>query len=306
MEAIPYLDHTIRRWQIGGATFLAYPEAGARLMHWSLERADGSTRDILHWPELASLDAIDKVRGGNPILFPFCARSFDRGEIGYWRDRTGTRRPMPNHGFARQGRFRLTDIEDYGFTATLEPDETARAAYPFHYEFTVAYRFSERRLTCEFTLQNLGDQPLPWCAGHHFYFAVPWTEQHRRSDYELLLPSGRTARQSADGALIDGPDLARRVSLADPALVDTFHLGLADNTVRFGPADHSESIAVAVGTVTPPDPDATLVTWSVTPDAPSYCVEPWMGPPNAPEHGRGLRHVAPGLVDKFTVEVRIS
>lgn len=306
MEAIPYLGHTIRRWQIGAATFLAYPEAGARLMHWSINRADGSTRDVIHWPELDSLDTIAKVRGGNPVLFPFSARTFDRGEIGRWRDRGGIARPMPIHGFARQGQFKLVDVEDYGFTALLEPDAEARDAYPFDYEFTVDYRFGERRLTCEYTLRNLGDHPLPWCAGHHFYFNAPWTEGHDRHDYMLLLPNGRTARQTADGSLIEGPAIPRRVSLAEPDLIDTIHLGLANNVVRFCPADHREFVEVSIGTESPPDENAAIVTWSTAPDAPFYCVEPWMGPPNAPEHGQGLRHVAPGLTDKFTVEVRIG
>ena len=45
--------------------------AGARLMNWNLRMADGSVRDVIHWPEGADYDKFPAVRGGNPILFPF-------------------------------------------------------------------------------------------------------------------------------------------------------------------------------------------------------------------------------------------
>ena len=92
MEKIPYFGQTLIRWRVGGSTFLALPERGARLMNWNIEMADGSVRDVIHWPELPSLADFHKARGGNPILFPFCARSFDRGDGGFWRDARGVRR----------------------------------------------------------------------------------------------------------------------------------------------------------------------------------------------------------------------
>ena len=85
MERIPYLGHTIFKWQVGASSFLALPEKGARLMNWNVTLGDGSVRDIIYWPEVDNLDAIASVRGGNPILFPFNGRTFDRGEIHHWR-----------------------------------------------------------------------------------------------------------------------------------------------------------------------------------------------------------------------------
>ncbi len=307
MQSISYHGHTIRRWQVGDSTFLAWPEAGARLMHWSFTRADGSVRDVIHWPELATLDqSVAKVRGGNPILFPFNARTFDRGDIHFWRDPAGQRRPMPMHGFARQGTFRIEHLDDAGFDAVLEPTAADREAYPFDYVFTVAYRFHARRLTCEFALHNEGTQPLPWSAGHHFYFAAPWTEGQTRDDYVIVLPKGDAIRQTANGAIGPGPVVPRRCRLSSPDLVDTQHLSLAGNTVRFGPADDTEFVQIALGNDSPPPSDATFVTWTADADAPYYCVEPWMGPANAAEHARGLHWVAPGATGRFVVEVAIG
>src|SRR5512134_774126 len=124
MEKVPYLGREIGRWQVGPSTFLALPEAGARLMNWNVTLGDGSVQDMLYWPELQTLEGFHKVRGGNPILFPFCGRSFDRGEIGHWLD-NGVRRPMPMHGIARQGAFKLTRCDAGGFTAVFQPDAAA-------------------------------------------------------------------------------------------------------------------------------------------------------------------------------------
>src|ERR1039458_1160839 len=103
MERISFLGGTLMRWQVGPSSFLALPEIGARLMNWNITLGDGSVRDVIFWPEIGSLDDFYKVRGGNPILFPFNGRTFDRGDIHFWRDAKGVRRPMPMHGLARQG-----------------------------------------------------------------------------------------------------------------------------------------------------------------------------------------------------------
>mgnify|MGYP006173994357 FL=1 len=307
METINYLGQSIRRWQIGGSTFLAWPEAGARLMHWNHARIDGSIREVIHWPELMELDQpLAHVRGGNPVLFPFNARSYGAGEIHFWRDLQGKRRAMPMHGIARQGAFTLDYIDDNGFRAIFQPTESDQEIYPYDYEFRVTYRFEARRLICEFALLNRGTTPIPWSAGHHFYFAAPWTEGETRDDYFIKLPPADAVRQTATGALEPGPTLSRLATLSNPDLVDTIHVGLADNTVKFGPKDDSEHVTVSLGTTAKPDPDAAFVTWTANPETPYYCVEPWMGPPNAAQHGRGLQLVAAGDTGRFTVSVAIG
>jgi len=207
MEKIPYLGQTLTRWRVGPSTFLALPENGARLMNWNLTLGDGSVRDVIYWPELATLEESYKVRGGNPILFPFNARTFDRGDIHFWRAADGVRRAMPMHGLARQGNFKVTRIDARGFSAQFVPGDEARACYPFDYEFTVTYRFEPFGLACEFALANLRREPLPWSAGHHFYFTVPWSEGTKRSDYTIRLPAGKRMKQDAAGHLGPGPAL---------------------------------------------------------------------------------------------------
>ncbi len=307
MEKVPYLGSEVLRWQVGSSTFLAMPEKGARLMHWHVALPDGSYREVIHWPEVDSLDNFAKIRGGNPILFPFAARTYHEGQIHQWRGPDGVVRPMPMHGFARQGQFRLVRCDGRGFTAQLEPDEEAKKAYPFDYEFTVSYRFEGLSLACEFRLQNLGSTPLPWSAGHHFYFAVPWNEGLKRADYELRVPATRRLRSDpATGALHPSPAPAFAETLDAPALLDAIHGGLTQPTLSFGPKGQAERVELRLGTTKTPPPGAVVVTWSAAPDTPYFCVEPWMGPPNSPEHGQGLQWVAPGQAGTFVVEIFVK
>jgi galactose mutarotase-like enzyme len=306
MEKIGYLGQTLTRWRVGNSTFLALPEKGARLMNWNFELGDGSVRDVLHWPELSTLTDFFKVRGGNPILFPFNARTFDRGDIYFWRAADGVRRPMPMHGLARQGDFKVTHLDARGFTAQFIPGEEARHSYPYDYEFSVTYRFEPLGLTCELTLKNLGKEPLPWSAGHHFYFTVPWTPESKRSDYLIRIPATQRLRQDpANGQLIPGPALQPEELLSNPELIDAIHTGLRSNEVAFGEKGRPGDIIMQHGTSRVPPPDATFVTWSESADAPYYCVEPWMGPPNAAEHKTGLHWVQPGQTQSFVVAVKI-
>ena len=309
LDTVPFLGETLHRWRIGRSTFLAHPERGARLMNWNLALGDGSVRDVVHWPEISTFEGFQSVRGGNPILFPFSARSFDGGDINHWRAEDGVRRPIPMHGFARQGRFALVRADHSGFAAVLQPDAAAREAYPFDYEFTVVYRFGPASLACEFILKNRDTRPIPWSAGHHFYFNVPWEPGRARADYRLSVPATRRLRQDATGKLVPGPDLPPSDSLARAEWIDTFHLGLTSPTALLSPVGgRSGAIAVTIGLdkKTAPAPDATFVTWSQTPESPFFCVEPWMGPPNAAETRVGLHHVAPGKTQSFVVEVALA
>ena len=308
MEKVSYLGQTLTRWHVGNSTFLALPEKGARLMNWNITLGDGSVRDVLYWPEHADFSDLAKVRGGNPILFPFNGRCFDRGEIFFWRAADGVRRAIPMHGIARQGEFKVVRLDARGFVAQFVPGEEARASYPFDYEFTVTYRFESFGLSCEFALTNLGREPLRWSAGHHFYFTVPWCEGTKREDYTIRIHSDKRLRQDATGALVVGPTLNHKVNLANPDLVDTLHTALRSNEVQFAESagEMASRVSLRLGTESVPPPEACFVTWTLADDSPFYCVEPWMGPPNAPEHKVGLHYVAPRETAKFTVSVKVS
>ena len=306
MERIPYLGKELLRWQVGRSTFLALPELGARLMNWHLELADGSLRDVLYWPEIDTLDGFAKVRGGNPILFPFAGRCFASSEKQSWIAPDGTRRPMPMHGFARQGTFQLTRADAGGFSAQLKPTAADREAYPYDYEFAVDYRFEPLGFYVELSLRNLGRTPIPWSAGHHFYFTIPWSDGLTRDDYSVRIPSRRIAKQDpATGKLVDQPHFTAEEKLSNPALVDTIHLDLAGSAAVVTERTSGDKLSLHIGNGKVPAASTAVLTWTEKPESPFFCVEPWMGPPNAPGNALGVHLVEPGQVQRFVVEVSL-
>ena len=305
MEKIEYLGKTIHRWQVGASTFLASPDRGARLMNWNITFPDGTFRDVIRWPDLQNDGQFVKARGGNPILFPFCARTYDKGDIHFWSDPSGKRRRMPMHGIARQGTFELTRIDDTGFAARLAPDDEALESYPFEYDFDVIYRFSEREVTVELRLANHGNEEIPWSAGHHFYFNLPWAEGTSRNDYKLKVPARNACKHAADGRLFEIDPPKKTESMANPELIDRIHYGLTSHKILCECPTDDSKIEIEIGANRKPAPDNTIVTWTETDDSPFFCIEPWMGPPNSPENKIGLHTVSPGETEVFSVTVRI-
>lgn len=305
METITYQGQLLRRWQIGASSYLAWPEKGARLLNWNLAFGDGSLRDVVHWPDPADWAQPAKIRGGNPILFPFAGRCFADGREGAWKW-DGVERPMPRHGFARAGDFILDHLHERGFTAILRPTAADRAAYPFDYRFSVVYRFAELSFTVELRLQNEGSAPMPWSPGHHFYFTLPWHAGLARADYRAVVPAKKAWYHAADGRLTPAGEFEPEWSLAEAAAVDRIHTHLRGPAVRFGPKGGEEDIEIRLVGAPVPAQDAAVVTWTESADAPFYCVEPWMGPPNAPAHGKGLQTVPPGTTASWAVEVALA
>ena len=305
MEEIEYLGARIHRWQVGASTFLVSPQTGARLMNWNISYPDGTFRDIVRWPEISDPTEIVKTRGGNPILFPFSARTFDQGEIYSWKDLAGNRRPMPMHGIARQGTFEITRIDETGFASRLIPDAKANEAYPYEYDFEVVYRFEEKELTVELRLRNNDTVPIPWSAGHHFYFNLPWIEGTNRSDYEITIPAKKACRHAADGSLFEANLPKRKESIANPELIDRIHYDLSRSVVTCECLLDNSRIEIEMGADRKPHPEYTVVTWTESDTAPYFCIEPWMGPPNSPETKVGLHMVNPGEREAFSVTVRV-
>lgn len=275
-------------------------------MNWNVQMSDGSVRDVIHWPENADFGNFAKVRGGNPILFPFAARSFHAGELGYWPDQHGTVRPMPMHGFTRNGAFAIVSINEQGFTAELKPTEADTEAYPYTYRFTVRYEFSDLSLKVTLALENLDTQPMLWSAGHHFYFTLPWREGSTRSDYRFKIPAKECYTQADDGSLVPVKRFNKESSFGKSENSDRIFTKLNGELITFGPNDGSEDIKMRIlqNTETA-SPENAVVIWTEFKDSPFYCVEPWMGPPNSAEHGKGLHTVEPGKRSSFTVEISV-
>jgi len=269
------------------ARVIVSAEHGARILRW-----EKRGREIITWPDDADWTKILKVRGGNPVLFPFIARHFVDGKNELWRDAGGTVRPMPQHGFARDAKFAVVDDPNSDtLRMRLTDSESTRAVYPFAFQFDVVVRLQPgARLEVRFETTNTGGNPLPYYAGHHFYFALPNLE---RSDWTLHLPCAAWGRQSPDGAIVREEARETDLRLDDSAPIDRFQIGPKESKVTLQNAKTGRQLVFELdhaGSV----PWYAVTTWTEKADSDFYCVEPWLGLPNAIHHGEGLRQLAPG------------
>ncbi len=304
MERIQQASQDFYKWALGPSTFLVWPEVGAKLMHWFISLADGSTRDVIHWPESPDYSKPRSIRGGNPILFPFAARSYYQGAENYWNCE-GKTLPMPRHGFAADAPFEIVDLHPSGFSARLIPQEAFLAYYPFRYSFIVKYYFGELSLGVDLVLKNEDSRPIPWAAGHHFYFHIPWHPHLGRQHYNLSIPCKKGFYHNTDGSLRLVKDLPMPARLDDSSLIDRMHCKLKEPKLSLSSLGGEEKIEIYLSGNPAPSQWTTVTTWSLA-DAPFYCVEPWMAPANAAEHKQGLAWVEPGESQVFSVRVDLA
>ena len=306
MEIIEHNGLQLHRWSCGPSAYLANPTQGARLLNWNLRMADGSVRDVIHWPEAADYQDFACIAGGNRILFPFAGRSYHKGNVDEWKDARGGVHPMPQNGFARDSKFEIIHTDERGFAAELQPDAAAREAYPFQYRFTVRYEFEQLCLRVYLQLENQDEAPLPWSAGHQLFFTLPWHAGLERRDYRFQIPAKKCFFQAPNGSLELVKPLETTSSFDLPENNERIFTKLKGNLTNFGPNNGEEDIGVSLLK----DSDTysqwnSFVIRTATSDSRFYCVDPWMGPPNSSEHGKGLHWVNPGQSAEFGVEVAL-
>lgn len=273
------------------------PSAGGRLMRWSV-----GGRPVLYWPAEADWSAPAKIRGGNPLLFPFIARTFLDGKIGYWRGPDAMVRPAPMHGLVRTAAFRTELLEPARVRMSAVWDESMAAAFPFPFVFSVEYALEGDALAVAFTVENTGPAGMPFSVGNHFYFAVPAAERAR---WMLDCPCRGYARQAVDGKIVteSSPDGAG--SLADPGLSDLFHLGpLREGVVLRHKGDGRRVVFALLDDATGDAVWYAVTTWTESPSSDFYCVEPWTALPDAVHNGQGLRWLKPG--SRETLRLRLT
>lgn len=300
MESRPPQD--IIELSSGASTLRFAPWAGGRLLSWHI---DG--RPVIHWPEHANWSQPARIRGGNPLLFPFLGRHRVDGQIGRWRDAQGVVRDLPMHGFARDLPFSAQiDDDGHGVRMTLTDSAATRAGYPFAFRFEAAYRLvDERTLEVSLTTTNTGSAPLPWYAGHHFYFALPHAQ---RAQTTLELPPTTRRHQLPDGSISAAEPGEAQYRLDEPGIVDRFHILTPtppSAPVRMVAPALRRSVAIDLDR---PDslPWYAVTTWTEADDSDFYCIEPWLGLPDAIHNGLGLRWLAPGASETGVLRISVD
>ena len=281
--------------QNGPSRALVSPAHGARLLCWSV-----GDWEVVRWPGNAEWSRPQKVRGGDPVLFPFIARSFHDNKIGFWKSPDGTVRPAPMHGFARDSAFSIVSADEASVEMRLEANDTTRAVYPFDFRFEVSLQLGEDSLEVVYLVTNTGKDPLPWSAGHHFYLGIPASE---RAAWRLELPCRHWASQDFSTGEIQLRDPATAVDvLSNPDWIDRLHVQPDLDRIRLAHAASGRAISFKD---TSPQSGSwyCATTWTERPDSDFFCVEPWSALPNAAANGLGLQTTPPGESREISCQI---
>ena len=288
-------------WQLqsGSSRALIAPQYGARLLTWEV---DG--QPVIHWPGYADWEQVAHVRGGNPILFPFVARHMVDGVIGKWQDASGTVRDLPMHGFARDMDFEVVeDGDDNTLRMRIAHTPATLAMFPFEFSFEVVYRISDTALEVGLETTNTGHDPLPYYAGHHFYFHILHEE---RKEWSLSLPCERWGWQNPDGSVRFTSATKTDYTLDDASLIDRFNLDFTSDRINLKKQATQQRFIVKLTNGEALTPWYDVTTWTQDATADFFCIEPWMGLPNAIHHQHGLRWLGSGKTETAVCQLSVT
>jgi galactose mutarotase-like enzyme len=243
----------------------------------------------------------------SPVLFPIVGRlRGNRTSIG------GRPFHMPVHGFAASEAFSLRGQSGDRVELGLGSNETSRAAYPFDFDLSVAYRLHDGGLEVRLRVTNTGACELPYALGLHpglrWPFAADSAAGHAvvfEREESPLVPM-ITAEGLFSTARRKLPLAGHRLPI-DPALFAADALCFLDarsSEVRF---ESPGGAAIVVRA----DNFSHWALWS-KPGAPLLCVEAWTGHGD-PEDFDGeladkpsMRQLAPGAVSEHRVNLRFD
>ncbi|MFH5805214.1 aldose 1-epimerase, partial [Alienimonas sp. DA493] len=318
-----------------GATAEIAPQRGFNLFRLALP-VEGQDEPVETLAAEADFPAGGKPsHSGIPLLFPFPNR-IKGGEFTTDQqsehllplgDGPGEAKSDGNgnaiHGFAFDRAWTVTRQSDNSATAEFlmsKNDPDRAALWPGDGRLTVSYQLTDAGLRCDLTVENLGDDPLPFGLGTHPYFKLPVGAEGKAANctvtvpaaarYELVggVPTGQVIDLEADYDLQNGPafgglnldDVYTRVAEKpdEPGVIESVIANPANGLRLVQRCDAAFREQVVF---TPP--------WFREGDAGSICIEPYTCATDAANlAGRGVdagwRTLAPG--DRFETWFEIA
>ena len=210
----------------------------------------------------------------SPVLFPVVGRCLN-DEITI----DGRKYNMEKHGFARKSQFKLLELGKTRMVFSLKESAETLEAYPYKFEFLIAYHVSLNKLTVSYEVINHDSQTIYFSVGGHPAFAVPFLKDEQYEDYYLEFSETESVSRhyiDSDG-FFDGK---KEVVLAETNRLDMKKGMFKDDAIIFKDLksrkvtirskNHEQYLSV----------DFTgfdyLGLWAKV-GAPYVCIEPWLG-----------------------------
>jgi galactose mutarotase-like enzyme len=244
-----------------------------------------AARELLYLDEATLRDPTKNVRGGIPLLFPSPGRlTGDRFA------RAGHTGVMKQHGFARDQGFQVRvhdDVDAARATFELSSNDATWAMYPwcFRLEVVVALRGASLRL--DVSVENIGDEAMPFGFGIHPYFLVPDKGAFRIATRATSAFDNVTKRVVPFHGFVG--DYSLEAKEVDLHLLDH---GGTDSTLDWPDGGQLHLQA---------SPEHTRwVVWTLA-GRDFVCVEPWTAPGDALNTGESLLVLPPGETRKLWI-----
>ena len=216
--------------------------------------------------------------GQCPLMFPICGRLFE-GKYLY----EGRQYEMGCHGFARRMDFSVKEIADDRIRFVLTDNCTTRSQYPFSFILTVEYGLCGNRLTGNITVENGGEETLPFTVGLHPGFNLPLGQGDFEDCYiEFSEPCSPDKILLSDTCFVTGRREAfklerrKRLYLSHGLFDnDAIFLSRVSDEVTLGSDSGNRNISFGFGGF------PYMGLWHAPKtDAPYVCIEPWCGLPS--------------------------
>ena len=213
----------------------------------------------------------------SPVLFPFVGRLKEQKYVYNGK----TYEKIPQHGFARDEEFTLTEQTEDSLRFCLRDSDKTRECFPFSFCLEIAYRLAGKKLFVSFLVRNEGQEEMFFSLGAHPGFVCPKNTGEKRSDYYIGF--------DADEKLI-----SRNIDMSTGLAKDQYTeykleqglLPVADDLFKNDALVLENNQVHRVSLLTPDKkPYLTLqmdapvygIWSSVKPGAPFICIEPWFG-----------------------------
>ena len=259
------------------ALAVIYPHLGGWLTRYARNLKGMGWVDALHHDPAVVDRYPQQMWAGNPILFPHVSYNVHEGQEGVYH-LNGVDYHSPQHGFGRRVPWQVVEYTGSSVTLELLDSDLTRPSYPFAFRYRLRYGLEAGRLCWEQTVENRGEQPLPFSSGFHPYFHVPLAGGQRERCTVRLPRSRRFYPVDQASGFFDEPFPAQDLSVSQDVSGTVFLGDLAHREVVL----RDEVGRVEVGMNFNSNPAYRfLALWSPHSTAPFYCVEPWTALPNS-------------------------
>ena len=115
-----------------------------------------------------------------PVLFPIVGKLKDNFFVF-----EGNRYELPQHGFARDMKFELTEHSTSTCTFEINANTETKNNFPFEFRFQINYQLLENKLITTYKIFNPSAKPIFFSVGAHPGFNCPLLPNENYNDYYL-------------------------------------------------------------------------------------------------------------------------